>query len=133
MGAWDATSFGNDSANDWAYELEQCDDLSFIDATLQRMLDIGSEYLESDEASEAIAASEVLAWLRGQPTEIDAYTEKLADWVKSHPIHPPAALISKALAALDRIQGDQSELKELWESDPDWAASLTDLRARLTA
>jgi hypothetical protein len=30
MGAWDATSFGNDTANDWAYELEEHGDLTHV-------------------------------------------------------------------------------------------------------
>jgi hypothetical protein len=50
MGAWDATSFGNDTANDWAYDLEECDDLSHIEATLQEVLDTGDDFLDSDAA-----------------------------------------------------------------------------------
>ena len=78
MGAWDATSFGNDTANDWAYDLEKCDDLSYIESTLQEVLDTGDDYLDSDPASEAIAAAEVLAWLRGRPMPVDAFTKKIA-------------------------------------------------------
>jgi hypothetical protein len=132
MGAWDATSFGNDTANDWAYELEECNDLSYIESTLQEVLDTGDDYLDSDPAVEAIAAAEVLAWLRGKPTPVNSYTEKVAAWVSAHPIQPPAALIQKALAALDRIQQEPSELPELWEGDPDWTAAMADLRNRLT-
>lgn len=32
MGAWSYEPFGNDDANDWAYELEETDDLSHIEA-----------------------------------------------------------------------------------------------------
>lgn len=131
MGAWDATSFGNDTANDWAYDLEECADLSYIEATLQQVLDAGDDYLDADIATEAIAAAEVLAWLRGRPTPVDAYTEKIADWVSAHPIEPPAVLIQKALLALDRVQQEPSELPELWEGDPDWTAAIADLRSRL--
>ena len=42
------------------------------------MLDTGDDYLDSDVAVEAIAAAEVLAWLRGRPTPVNAYTEKVA-------------------------------------------------------
>ena len=132
MGAWDATSFGNDTANDWAYGLEECNDLSYIDTTLQKILDAGSDYIEGPDAEEAIAAAEVLAWLLGRPTPVNAYTEKVAAWVAAHPIHPTAALTQKALSAIERIQGESSELPELWEEDADWAASMTDLRTRLT-
>ena len=132
MGAWDATSFGNDTANDWAYDLEGCNDLSYIESTLQKVLDIGEDYLDSDEAVEAIAAAEILAWLRGRPVPVNGYTEKIAVWVASHPIQPSAAIIQKALSVLDRIERPESELPELWEGDPDWLASMADLRKRLT-
>ena len=135
MGAWDATSFGNDTANDWAYGLEKSHDLSYIDSTLQRILDAGDDYIEGPDAEEAIAAAEVLAWLLGRPTPVNAYTRKVAEWVAAHPIRPTAALIEKALAALDRIKGESSELPELWKdsaSSAGWAASMSDLRARLT-
>jgi hypothetical protein len=132
MGAWDATSFGNDTANDWAYGLEETSDLSYIEATLQKILDAGDDYIEAPDAEEAIAAAEVLAWLRGKPTPVDAYTEKIAEWVAAHPIQPPTAIIQKALSALDRVQQQPSELPELWENDPDWTASISDLCNRLT-
>jgi hypothetical protein len=132
MGAWDATSFGNDTANDWAYELEECDDLASIESALQEVLDTGDDYLDSDPAVQAIAAAEVLAWLRGKPTPVNAYTEKIAAWVAAHPIQPPAVILQKALSALDRIEQQPSELPELWEGDPAWLASMADLRKRLT-
>jgi hypothetical protein len=132
MGTWDASSFGNDAANDWAYDLESCDDLSHIDATLQRTVATGSDYLEASDAQEAIAAAEVLAWLLGRPTPVDAYTDKVAKWVAAHPIQPPPATRQKALLALERIQHEPSELLELWEGDADWTSSVADLRTRLT-
>lgn len=131
MGAWDATSFGNDTANDWAYGLEECDDLSYIDATFQKILDAGSDYIESSDAEKAIAAAEVLAWLLGRPTPVNAYTKKVATWIAAHPIQPPPALIQKALSAIERIEGESSELSELWEGVPEWITSITDLRTRL--
>ena len=132
MGAWDATSFGNDTANDWAYDLEKCDNLSHIEATLKKILDAGEDYIEGPDAEEAIAAAEVLAWLRERLTPVNAFTEKVAAWVADHPIQPPTAIIQKALSALDRIQRQPSELPELWKDDANWTAAMTDLRARLT-
>src|SRR4051812_34261367 len=104
MGAWDATSFGNDHANDWAYDLEKANDLSYIDATLKKILDAGDDYIEAPDAEEAIAAAEVVAWLRGRPTPVNAYTEKIAEWVAAHPNLPLTAITQKALSAIDRVQ-----------------------------
>jgi hypothetical protein len=132
MGTWDETSFGNDAANDWAYGLEGCDDLSYIDATLQRIIDAGDEYLEGPDGDEAIAAAEVVAWLLGRPTPVNAYTKKVAEWVATHPIQPPPEVTQKAVSALDRILRQPSELLELWEGSDRWTASVADLRARLT-
>lgn len=132
MGSWDATSFGNDTANDWVYDLEESDDLSFIDASLQKILDAGDDYIEAPEAEEAVAASEVLAWLMGRPSAVNSHTEKVAAWVAEHPLKVPAGLAEKALFVLERIQEDASELNEMWEDDPKWAASMADLCTRLT-
>jgi septation ring formation regulator EzrA len=132
MGAWDTSSFGNDTANDWAYGLEDCADLSLIESTLQTVAEAGDEYIEATEGEEAIAAAEVLAWLRGQGPPLNAYTEKVASWVEAHPITPPAELVQLALAVLDRLQQEPSELMELWEDDAEWQASVADLRARLS-
>ncbi|MFZ4767039.1 MAG: DUF4259 domain-containing protein [Roseimicrobium sp.] len=132
MGAWDATSFGNDHANDWAYDLEKSNDLSYIDAALQKILDAGDDYIEAPDAEVGIAAAEVVAWLRGRPAPVNAYTEKIAEWVAAHPNLPLAAVTQKALTVIDRIQRQPSELPELWEDDADWAAAMTDLRNRLT-
>jgi hypothetical protein len=131
MGAWDATSFGNDTANDWAYGLEECDDLSYIEAALQKILEEGEEYIEAPDAEEAVAAAEVVAWLRGKRSPVNAYTEKIAAWVDAHPIQPTPALTGKAQSVLDRIQRAPSELLDLWEGNPEWSASLAELRARL--
>ncbi|MES2706030.1 MAG: DUF4259 domain-containing protein [Verrucomicrobiota bacterium] len=132
MGAWDATSFGNDTASDWAYGLEECDDFSYIDDTLQKILDEGGGYIDAGDGAEAVAAAEVVAWLLGRAIPADAYTESVADWVAAHSIPPPPELVSKALAVLHRIQGKSSELSELWGNDGEWITSMADLRTRLT-
>ncbi|WP_050030532.1 DUF4259 domain-containing protein [Verrucomicrobium sp. BvORR034] len=133
MGAWDATSFGNDTANDWAYDLEECDDLSHIESAFQKVIDVEGDYLDSNEAEKAIAAAEVLAWLRGRPSPVDAYTEKIEAWVAAHPLQPSSALIAEALSVLDRIQRPPSELLELWDDSADWKDAMADLRLRLAS
>ena len=135
MGAWGVLAFDNDTANDWAYELESSRDLSLIDSALARVEASGNNYLDADAASEALAACEVLARLKGKPGYSNAYTEKVDAWVENHAGEPPTALVARAEAVIDRILGENSELRDLWaDSDIDaWKRSVDDLRQRLTA
>ena len=133
MGAWGALAFNNDEANDWAYDLEDAADLSIVAKAFAEVERGG--YVESPTASEALAACEVLARLKGRPGYANAYTEKVDKWVAAHRINPPPELVSRGNAAIDRVLGDDSELRELWAEagDQDWLAAVADLRARLMA
>ncbi|RSE33938.1 DUF4259 domain-containing protein [Acinetobacter junii] len=118
MGTWSHESFGNDTANDWAYELEDATDFSVIEAALQVALDEGDEYLDADLAMEAIAAIEVIAKRLGKGTQSDVYTEKVDQWLETISEQPSDDVLSLAKRVLERIVADDSELKELWlESD----------------
>ncbi len=133
MGAWSKDSFGNDTACDWAYGLEEANDLGFVRETIQKVMDAGKEYLEAPDAEEAIAAVEVIARLKGNFGERNSYTETTDKWVKAHPQQPPSDLVALASKALDRILRPPSELLELWqESDKfeGWKSSVLDLRRR---
>lgn len=134
MGAWSHEPFGNDDASDWALELEEATDLSYIEAALDAVLD-ADDYVEAPEASCAIAAVEVIAKLLGKGTQSDADTEKVDEWVKRVRAKPPRPLLEKAQRALDRIRGEDSELNELWqEADAaEWEASLESLHAAVSA
>ncbi|MDB6136093.1 MAG: hypothetical protein JWM59_4336 [Verrucomicrobiales bacterium] len=114
------------------YALEECPDLSFIEDTLQRILDAGNRYMDGIEGAEAVAAAEVVAWLLGRPTPVDSDSQCVAEWVATHPFAPPPALVNKALVVIHRIQGRGSELAELWEKDAEWFTAMADLHARLT-
>jgi len=134
MGAWDHTAFGNDDACDWGGDLRSCEDLSFVEETLDTVINAGEEYLEAPESSQAIAAAEVLARLQGHFAVRNAYTESVDEWVAAHPQTVPAALAQKAQAALDRIITRPSELLELWEESEDfesWKTTVTDLKSRI--
>jgi hypothetical protein len=39
MGAWSHEPFGNDDANDWAYGLEEAEDLSYVEEALNAVLE----------------------------------------------------------------------------------------------
>jgi hypothetical protein len=135
MGAWGELAFDNDAANDWAYGgLDGVND-SLVESTFAEVEAGGSQYLDQDLACNALAACEVVAKLRGKPGYTNAYTEKVDNWVAAHRREPPALVINRGVAAIDRVLGENSELRELWEeADPGpWRIAVTDLRARLTA
>jgi hypothetical protein len=132
LGAWGALAFDTDEANDWAYDLEDATDLSIVAKAFAEVERGG--YLESGTGSEALAACEVLARLKGKPGYTNAYTEKVDKWFAAHRISPPPELVSRGNAAIDRVLGDESELRELWADagEEDWLAAVADLRSRLT-
>ena len=136
MGTWSTDSFGNDTACDWAYDLEQVSDLALVRETLQKVVACGGDYLEANEAEEAIAAAEVIARLKGNFGERNSYTETTDNWVAAHSQQPPQDLIALAASALDRILKPPSELLELWKEGEDfetWKSSVLDLKNRTTS
>jgi hypothetical protein len=132
MGTWSHESFGNDTACDWAYELEGITDLSVIESTIDRVLESEDEYLEAPDAEEAIAAIEVIAKLLGNGTQSDSYTERADAWVKENNLRPSAELIQKAKNALSKILSENSELAELWEESEEWKSEISKLLAAIS-
>jgi hypothetical protein len=130
MGAWEASSFGNDAATDWVAELERTGATAVTDALAAAVE--GEEYLDAPEAEEAIAAAEVVAAGTGQPAA--QLPDAVRAWIASNPAALSANEAQLALSAVDRVTSDESELHELWvedAGDPDWSASVADLRQRL--
>lgn len=133
MGAWGVLAFHNDDACDWASDLEITDDLSLVESAFEAVESV-SDYIEAPEAMKALAACEVLARLTGQPAYTDSYTQKVDEWVASHRMVPPTALRKRAKTVVDRILGENSELKKLWSESSEngnWLASVEDLRRRV--
>jgi hypothetical protein len=136
MGAWGELAFDNDAANDWADGLDETDDLSLVESAFDELEEVGEEYLDQDFACNALAVCEVLARLQGNPRYKNAYTEKVDRWVAAHKLRPSPELLNRASATIDRILGDNSELRELWDETEDrdkWRNALADLRHRLSA
>src|SRR6476469_3755285 len=96
MGAWGELAFDNDTANDWAYGLDDVDDLSLVESAFDELEEIGDDYLDQDVACSALAACEVIARLQGNPGYENAYTENVDRWVAAHRLKPPAALVARA-------------------------------------
>lgn len=133
MGTWSHEPFGNDSACDWAYELEGKQDYAIVAQAINAAL-VDDDGLDADVAVEAIAAAEVLAKALGRGTQSDGYTEEVDAWLKAVNMPPPVALVAQARLALDRTLAPGSELRELWEEVDEferWQQSVQALKAAL--
>jgi hypothetical protein len=136
VGTWAVDSFGNDTAADWAWNLEQAKDLSLVERTLDKAIVSEDAYLEALEAVEAIAATEVIARLQGNWGRRSPYSEPVDKWVEANKFSPSADLVRKAHRFLDRVVGSNSELDELWRESAEhsgWLASVAELRSRVHA
>lgn len=97
---------------------------------------MGDACLKAPEAAEAIAAAEAVARLQGHFGLRDSYSETLDAWVRKRRLQPSPALAGKAQRALDRILGEASELRELWDDSDEgeaWTAAVKELRSRIEA
>lgn len=133
MGAWGSGSFENDDAADFLSDLMDGKDLAPVRDVLQTVLKVGG-YLEAQDASQAIAAAEVLAAAAGRPTVAAQRKSKLCEWLARYqpPVDP--RLLANAVQALDRIVGEGSELKELWEdagTASEWIEAVETVRSKL--
>jgi hypothetical protein len=136
MGAWSHESFGNDDACDWATELAESDDLELIASTLDAVVANGDKYLETPEASRAIAAAEAVARLQGHFGLRDGHSEQVDEWVGRVKLVPPESLARTARQVLERILVAPSELLETWGEAEDgdaWFEAVKDLKARIRA
>ncbi len=135
MGSWGMGSFDNDGAIDWTYGLEDVEDLGYVEAALDQVLrHPQGEAIPEELAENAVAAGEVLARLKGAWGEESAYTETVDRWVRAHPHLPWATVVPKALAALERIVVQPSDLLSCWEESgggEEWIEAVRELRGRL--
>jgi hypothetical protein len=133
MGAWGVDAFGNDDACDWAYGLEEVEDLSLVEEALDAVL-AADGYLEAPEGAAALAAAEVVARLQGHWGARSAYSETADKWVERTRLKPSPELAAKARRAIARILGGESELAELWQESEEqeaWVASVRELEGRV--
>lgn len=122
MGAWGSKPFENDSAADWAWELEDESTWSVVEGALRSALAEGDD-LDGDTATIAVAAAEVVAHGVGRPTEVDGYTSEVAVFV-ARAGAPTPDLVLLAIEAVT-LAGGPGELAELWEDDEGWRSSVT--------
>lgn len=137
LGTWDVGPFDNDTAADWCGDLDDAaaeKRAALIREALSRVAEHGDEYLDSGDAVEAIAAAAIVAAQLPGGAGIDtAYApDFLLEGGTVEVAHDVPAI---GVRALDRIVGDDSEWRELWEeaeeSYPLALASVQSIRATL--
>jgi Domain of unknown function (DUF4259) len=129
MGAWSHTSFGNDSARDFLYDVEE--DAGAIEGAISAIEAIAAgDYIDADFACNVLAAGELLAAAHGKPPQ--DYPEEARVIVAT--LKPNAQLRFRAAQAITRIL-DASGLRNLWEEgdspSSDWTADVRGLLERL--
>lgn len=133
MGTWGYGSFDNDDAADFLTDVTGCGDLSLIREVLDNVL-TSTEYVEAPDASQAIAAAEILAAASGRPTPAALRKDEIGQWIsRIRPAIEPE-LVDRARDALTRILAPQSELLEFWEDSAefqDWQAAVKELQQQL--
>jgi len=133
MGTWGVRAFENDDACDWAYGLDEATDFSLVEVAFSEVECTRGD-LDMPEACNALAACEVVARALGRPGYQDSHTEGVDAWVEKHKLRPMPRLVERAQAAIDRVMGKNSFLREAFESSADadeWKEAMADLRARL--
>ncbi|MFI6008656.1 DUF4259 domain-containing protein [Streptomyces sp. NPDC051243] len=128
MGTWDVHPFDNDTAADFANDLDDAtmaERESLIRRALLRAAD-NQDYLEAPEAEEAVAAAALVAarCSVGEPVSIPYGPEEPIPTL-------PVELRPLAVEALERVLADESELSDLWgqsEGGVDWRVGIGRLR-----
>ena len=137
MGAWSHEPFGNDTACDWAYELEESEGYAVIEDAFNQIIEMSTEeYIDADIGCVAHAAAEVLAKSFGRGIEEEDIPEAVEKWLEQNKNKTNPALIPKAIRALKLLTGESSELNELWqESDyyTEWTSNIDELKEILSS
>ncbi|MFF9500698.1 DUF4259 domain-containing protein [Streptomyces sp. NPDC014656] len=131
MGTWDIGPFDNDAAADFSYTVDEAGagkKADVLRAAFREVTGTGDDYLDADLSIEAVAAAALVAAQcpGGEPvTTSYGPKEPLGEL--------PVELRAEAVAALDRVLAEPSELLELWEESggEEWKAGVRKLRAVL--
>ena len=132
MGAWGADSFENDDAEDWLGDFCDKPDKTVIVSALSRISEMSADdYLEAPDCCAGIAAAEIVAALKGSPS--NALSDEARSCVSQLKFTGDQNLTIVAVNAMERIRTN-SELKELWdesESPDEWYEAMSNLVKRL--
>jgi hypothetical protein len=118
MGTWNEDPFGNDDALDLLGDLTDVAPEDLLDS-LRGSLELPEGYVEYPEGAVAVAVAALLASSRGYVIEDPTALE----FLEGHDFEVPQDLRALAVEALDRVSGEDSELRELWEEEDLWASA----------
>ena len=133
MGAWNYGVFDDDTAYDALDDLKASKDIikdmeKYFDAV------IGAEYVDYDEGHYALVSAAVIDSVLNE-TEYRCDGEDYFEWIKTLKPFDFAPLKQKAIAAIDAVLSDNSELKELWLENEElysaWQEDKISMRERL--
>jgi len=123
MGAWCTDNFSNDIAADWVSALEKSKGVKFLMSPIERISQ-NTGYLEIEECSEALAASEVVA--AAVSSDYSITPEEVSTWLNTKKgfifaKKPQIDIVHsiQATQVVERILQD-SELKELWQDSEEF-------------
>jgi Domain of unknown function (DUF4259) len=130
-GNWESGSFDNDDATDWVAMCTQSNGAGAVSKTLEMALK--PVYLAASEASQTIAAAEVVTAARGKASQ--KLLKALGVWLQGQSKKEIAGLAPIASRAVERIlKGKGSELQDLWKeskSYESWHGQMLDFAERL--
>jgi hypothetical protein len=133
MGAWDHGVFDDDTAYDALDDLKASQEIM---TEMERYFDavIGAEHVGYDEGHYALVSAAVMdSVLNGTRYRCD--DEDHFEWIKTLDSFDLAPLRQKAIAAIDAVLSDRSELKELWQENKKrfsaWQEDKISMRERL--
>jgi hypothetical protein len=137
MGAWGEGLLENDDAMDWLADLEATGDgFTVRDALDDVATTPPDEYLDADVGQQALVAAELVAAAAGRPASGQPDYERIVAWARENP--GVAELLDLARRAVERADGGESEIRDLWLEEDDggagaWFRGIADLKGRLAA
>ncbi len=134
MGTWEIGPFSNDDAVDLLGSVDDAEPAAAL-ALLRDALTAADNdnYLEVDVGQAAVAAAAIVAAQRPGGPRLDPSTVS-ASLAEGSGLDLPDELARLALVALDRVVGERSELRDLWQDGgglEEFHATLAPLRVAL--
>lgn len=132
MGAWGEKPFENDAALDWLSELDGGGVAPVRAALVAAATAPLEEYLDADEGTAALAAARLVSAALGERQS--SLPPEASAWLDAHDGSVTTEDAALARKAVERVLGEESELRALWdETGPsnEWRADTESLLSQL--